>query len=175
MFCQHCGADVDEGGRFCSKCGREFAQSTPSGVPEHGGPGVSIEQPRPRQSRLVLKFAVLSVVLVVLLLIILAILDGLGSSVSDLNPIAPTYSATVTVSVRNDAWLSSEMMSIYIDGDLRKTASIGPMDTESWSFGVSWKSTTTHECRIVVTSGGDSDSKTIYISDGDSRSVSFTI
>ena len=187
MYCPNCGKTVGEGSAFCQHCGKPLP---PVPVEESNEPIIleeelpiedaekpveSTKRPQRSRSRKAVKYVAVVAVIVVAALIALAVLGSLDSGSSSFSPFTPTYSATVNVSVRNDNWFSSESISIYIDGDLRKTGSVSPLDTESWGFTVSWKSTSQHTCSVVVRDSDGSQSRSVYLGDGDTESVSFVV
>lgn len=162
MFCQKCGGSLGEKSEFCEKCGLKIGQ------PENR---VTETKAKRRWPKIAVGVAVAIVVAFVSLGILISLLSGTNFT----SPTDPVRSANITVLVSNDNLFSSKSCSVYIDGDLEDSGSIGPLSTEQFMLQVSWRGSTLHNAEVMVFSGGDSDTKTITLEDGGSGTLRFTI
>lgn len=87
-----------------------------------------------------------------------------------------TYQGTLSVTIHNDALFDRVPYTLYIDGSLIQSSSVGPLDTVSLSFTVNWTGThSTHTFALNVVTSNHTQDFSVSIKDGGVGSVPITI
>jgi archaellum component FlaG (FlaF/FlaG flagellin family) len=113
---------------------------------------------------------IVAAVAVIVVVVLMAALLLRGTDIA-----IPTYHGTISVRVHNDAWFDRVSCSVYIDNNIVKDDSVGPLGTENWTFSVKWTGESIHEFQVKVVSSTNTQTATIYLKDGESKTATITI
>jgi hypothetical protein len=129
----------------------------------------------PRPKRKWLKTIAIVTIVLVTAFILLGVLISLLTDTGFTSPTEPVRTANIRVTVFNDDWMGSKSYSIYIDGNLMKTDTIGGMAIHEFPIEFNWRGGTLHSTEVMVFSDGGTYTKTITVEDGGTGEATFTI
>jgi hypothetical protein len=164
-FCPNCGEKLTESAFFCSNCGKATATALALTVPS----------PVMKPKKKLVKVVAGIVVALVVSFVVLGVLISYLTNTEIASPTEPVRYADIRVTVSNDDLFGSKSYSIYIDGDLKETDTIGGLATHEFSIGFSWRGAAIHNADVMVFEGGSPHVKVITVEDGGSGHVSFRI
>ena len=89
------------------------------------------------------------------------------------------YSGTITVSIHN-SYPDTRSYSLFVDGDIKADASIGPGEVDSYTITVTWEeyqelTDGSYECSIILNSPPYAYIESAQLEDEQSKSINFTI
>lgn len=175
VYCASCGAELkDTRAKFCQSCGKEIAAAPVQAVAPVAVP--TPKKPRSMARKVALGIVIGAIVLVVGLVLVVVLValsesDGNGGNPFD----GPTYSASLSLKIVNDDWLTSHSFTIYIDGQYSSSGSLNPNTYEYYFTTVTWQGEDAHQCAVLVKSGSQDITKSVYLTDGGGGSVSVTL